>query len=376
MCEAMTQKLICNISSSFDRYEIEIGRDLLRFQSKYLNSLSSRFAIITDNNIASLYGEQLRKSLVSSGLEVYLFSFPNGEQYKTRATKEALENQLFEKGLSRDTCVIALGGGVVTDIAGYVAATYCRGVPLVMIPTSLLGMVDASIGGKTGVNLPYGKNMVGCIYQPKKVVIDLSTLKSLPKKELANGVVEMVKQGLIADGKLFEDLEKRSDQLLALDSAVVEKVIFESCRIKKEIVEQDGKENGKRRLLNFGHTIGHALERLTQYSLVHGEAVAIGLLVESYLSVKLGILDQKSLDRIKRILLQYGLPLRLPSRFPIPSILDAMVLDKKSLGGLPRFVMIDAIGSSLAYDSAYCTHVEESLIKNALHWMNDDLCCY
>lgn len=376
MCEAMTQKLMCKIPNTSYHYEIEVGSGLLNFQTQYLSSLASRFAIITDDKIASLYGKQLQECLASSGVEVYLFSFPNGEQYKTRGTKELLENQLFEKGLGRDTCVIALGGGVVTDIAGYVAATYCRGLPLVMVPTSLLGMVDASIGGKTGVNTPYGKNMLGCIYQPKKVVIDLSTLKSLPKKELANGVVEMIKHGLIADYALFEDLDTYSNQILALDAAILEKAIFESCRIKKEIVEQDEKENGKRRLLNFGHTIGHALERLTQYSLSHGEAVAIGLLVESYLSVKLGILDQTSFDRIKKNLLQYGLPLQLPSRFPIQTILDAMALDKKSLKGQPRFVMIDAIGSSLAYDSSYCTHVEESLIKNALHWMNDDLCCH
>lgn len=372
----MTQKLICKIPHSSYHYEIEIGSGLLKFQTHYLKSLASRFAIITDDKIASLYGEQLQESLASSDLEVHLFSFPSGEQHKTRATKERLEDQLFENGLGRDTCLIALGGGVVTDIAGYVAATYCRGIPLVMIPTSLLGMVDASIGGKTGVNIPYGKNMLGCIYQPKKVVIDLSTLKSLPKKELANGVVEMIKHGLITDSKLFENLEKHSNQLLTLDSAVLEKTIFESCRIKKEIVEQDEKESGKRRLLNFGHTIGHALERLTDYSISHGEAVAIGLLVESYLSVKLGILDQKSFDRIKKILLQYGLPLQLPSRFLIQTILDAMALDKKSLKGQPRFVMISAIGSSLVYDSSYCTHVEESLIKNALHWMNDDLCCH
>jgi 3-dehydroquinate synthase len=376
MCEAMSQKLICKIPSSSYHYEIEIGSELLNSQTHYLHSLASKFAIITDDKVASLYGEQLQERLASSGLEVYLFSFPNGEQSKTRATKELLENQLFEKGLGRDTCVIALGGGVVTDIAGYLAATYCRGIPLVMMPTSLLGMVDASIGGKTGVNVSYGKNMLGCIYQPEKVVIDLSTLKSLPKKELANGVVEMIKHGLIADCKLFEDLEKNHNPLLALHSAVLEKMVFESCRIKKEIVEQDEKENGKRRLLNFGHTIGHTLERLTDYSLSHGEAVAIGLLVESYLSVKLGILNQKSFDRIKKNLLQYGLPLQLPSRFPIQTILDAMAWDKKSLRGQPRFVMINAIGSSLAYDSNYCTHIEESLIKNALHWMNDDLCCH
>lgn len=374
MCEAMTQKLTCKIPGS--SYEIEIGRRLLHLQNTSLSLLASRFAIITDDRIAPLYGEQLQAYLASSGFEAYLFTFPNGEQSKTRATKELLENQLFEKGLGRDTCVIALGGGVVTDMAGYVAATYCRGIPLVMVPTSLLGMVDASIGGKTGVNVPYGKNMLGSIYQPKKVIIDLSMLTSLTKKELANGIVEMIKHGLIAGCDLFEYLEKHPTSILALDSTFLEKAVYESCRIKKEIVEEDEKETGKRRLLNFGHTIGHALEHLTGYSLSHGEAVAIGLLVESYLSLKLGSLDQKSFDRIKNILVQYGLPLRLPVSFPIGKMFEAMALDKKSLKGEPRFVMIEAIGSSLTYGSNFCTHVEKSLIENALQWMNDDLCCH
>lgn len=376
MREVMSQKLTCKIPISSDHYEIEIGSGLLDFPTRYLNSTASRFAIITDDKIARLYGEQLHNSLSSLSLEAYLFSFPNGEQHKTRATKELMENQLFEKGLGRDTCILALGGGVVTDLAGYLAATYCRGVPLVMIPTSLLGMVDASIGGKTGVNTPYGKNLLGCIYQPKKVIIDLATLKSLPKKELVNGVVEMIKHGLIADCELFENLETHSDQLLALDSTLLQKTIFESCRIKKDIVEQDEKERGKRFLLNFGHTIGHALECLTHYSLSHGEAVAIGLLVESHLSLKLGALDQNSFDRIKTLLLQYGLPLQLPISFAVETVLDAMALDKKSLRGRPRFVVIDAIGAPRAYGSNYCTHIEESFIKSALKWMNDDLCCH
>jgi 3-dehydroquinate synthase len=285
-----------------------------------------------------------------------------------------LENQLFEKGLGRDTCVIACGGGVVTDLAGYVAATFCRGVPLVMIPTTLLGMVDASIGGKTGLNTPQGKNLLGCIYQPQKIIIDMTTLKSLSRKELTHGIVETIKHSLIADFNLFEELEKHSQNLLALDFSILNPVIVASCRIKKQIVEYDEQESGKRRVLNFGHTIGHALESLTNYSLPHGEAVAIGLLVESYLSLKLGKLNLHSFERIKALLVRYGLPLQLPTLFTIPSLLNAMVLDKKSLKGKPRFVTIDAIGSTLDYDSCYCTHIDEKLLIEALQWMNNDLC--
>lgn len=364
----MTEKLTCKIPASSTTYEIEIGHGIWHLQTDYLKSLASRFAIITDDRVAPLYGETLKKHLAASHLDTYLFTFPSGEQHKTRATKESLENQLLERGLGRDTCVIALGGGVATDLAGYVAATYCRGVPLVMIPTSLLGMVDASIGGKTGVNVPYGKNMLGCIYQPKKVIIDLSTLQSLPRKELLNGIVEVIKHGLIADNTLFETVESSSKKLLALDSPLLEKVIFQSCRIKKEIIEEDERDVGKRYLLNFGHTIGHALENLSLYSLSHGEAVAIGLLVESYISLKLGKLNQHSFERIKEVLHPY----RLPLTFPVQTLLNALILDKKSLKGKPRFVVINKIGSPLP---SYSTHVEESLIKDALQWMNDALSC-
>lgn len=370
----MIQKLTCTFPKMSESYDIEISNGLLHHQAAYLSSLSSRFAIVADDTVACLYGDSLRNSLSSFGLEAHLFLFPAGEQHKTRETKELLENQLFEKGLGRDTCIIALGGGVVTDLAGYLAATYCRGVPLVMIPTSLLGMVDASIGGKTGVNVPYGKNLLGCIYQPKKVVIDPATLKSLPVKELANGVVEMIKHGLISDSAYFNYLETHADQLLKLDSTVLEKAIFESCRIKKEVVEQDEKENGKRRLLNLGHTVGHALETLTQHSLSHGEAVAIGLLVESHLAVQLGHLHESSFDKIWQILVKYGIPLQLPNRFPIQTVIDAMTLDKKSVKGKPRFVILEEIGSPLTYNGSYCTHIEEPILIKALQWMNDALC--
>ena len=341
-----------------------------------LSSLASRFAIITDDTIAPLYGDQLNQTLLSSGLESYLFSFPHGEKNKTREMKECIENQLFEKGLGQDTCIIALGGGVVTDLGGFIAATYCRGIPLVMIPTTLLGMVDASIGGKTGVNVSYGKNMIGCIYQPKRTLIDPSFLKSLPKKELLNGIVETIKHGIVADSQYIYYHEKHANELLNLDSKVVEKTIIESCRIKIEIVEQDKQKPGKRNLLNFGHTVGHALEQLTNYSISHGHAVAIGILVESYLSVEIGKLSKDSFDRIENILHQYSIPLELSEKFPVKALMDAMCLDKKSLKGVPRFVVIDDIGSSATCNSNYCTDIPPPILNKALHWMNHDLCCH
>lgn len=370
----MTKKIVCHISNPSQVYEIEIGHEILQTQSTYLRSLASKFALIVDDTVAALYGKSLHHSLRDSGLDVGLFSFSDGEQNKTRATKEKLEDLLLKNKFSRDSCVIALGGGVVTDMAGYLAATFCRGIPLVMAPTSLLGMVDASIGGKNGVNVSQGKNMLGCIYQPKKVILDLWTLKSLPKKEMSNGFVEMIKHGIIANKSLFEDIEKHLELLQNLDGTWLKELIFESCCIKNEIVEQDEKDKGKRLLLNFGHTIGHALETITGFTLSHGEAVAIGIMVESYISVKNCKLDQKSLMRIKELLRRCGFSFQIPSSVTIDSVMNAIASDKKSVGGKPRFVLIQAIGVPAIDNSTYCFSVEESVIKQALNWMKHDLC--
>jgi len=243
-----------------------------------------------------------------------------------------------------------------------------------MLPTSLLAMVDASIGGKTGVNVPSGKNMLGCLYQPKKVFIDPMTLQTLGKRELKDGFVEMIKHGLVADSDYFCFLEEQAHNMS--DLKILEKAIFESCLIKKEIVEEDEKEKGKRHLLNFGHTVGHALERETHYELSHGEAVAIGLLVESYLAVQLGYLHASSFERIKNIMRAYAIPLDLPSNISLLALIECMKGDKKSKNGRPRFVLLNEIGSSLSFLEAYCDHVEDSLLQNALEWMKDDLCCH
>lgn len=367
----MSLPLTCSIPGTVIQYKIEIHNHILGHLPHFLNPFGYTFAIIADDMTGALYGENVKKALLNQGLEVYLFTFPHGEENKTRVTKEYIENQLLEKNLGRDTCILALGGGVVTDLAGYIAATYCRGVPLVMLPTTLLGMVDASIGGKTGINVPQGKNLLGCIYQPKLVLMDLSTLSTLPSNEIRNGIVEMIKHGAIADASYFNFLENHSDQILALEPSLLRKAIYDSCLIKKSIVEQDEKENGKRHLLNFGHTIGHALEHLTHYEISHGEAVAIGILVESYLAVLNGYLKQASFDKIWQILKQYALPLQLPIPFSAETLYDAMILDKKSLNGKPRFVMLQEIGSPF---KEACISVEDETIRKAVEWMNHDLC--
>lgn len=371
--EKKPKKITCKLPAA--QYEIIIQSGILNnadFLVRHLGKLGAKYAIITDTHLKNLHGEKLQKLMMQSGLETLLFAFPAGEEHKNRAIKEELENRLFENKMGRDTCMIALGGGVVTDLGGFLAATYCRGVPLVMVPTSLLGMVDASIGGKNGVDVPYGKNLVGSIYQPKMVIIDPLTIQTLPVKEVRNGAVEMIKHGLIVDRTYFCFLDEKADQILSCDSNVLEKAIFESCLIKKTIVEQDETETGKRRLLNFGHTIGHALEHLTHYSITHGEAVAIGLLVESHLAVQLGYLRQEELDSIFKTLKKFGLPLKLPGHFSFEQLLGAMTLDKKSQKGTPRFVMIDAIGSAMPCDGAYCMPVEDRVLFNAFTWMDEN----
>lgn len=373
----MNLTLSCSILRPPERYEIIIESGLLDKNpkiSEFLKGLNCRCAIITSLALVDLYGRRLESHLLQSGLDASLFAFPDGEEYKTRETKELLENQLFEQGFSRDTCLIALGGGVVTDLTGFIAGTLCRGVQLVMVPTTLLGMVDASIGGKTGVDVPYGKNLIGCTYQPRSVFIDPLVLKTLPIEELKNGVVEMIKHGLIADATYFDFMDRNALQILAREEPVLEKGIFGSCSIKQTIVEEDVNEQGKRRLLNFGHTIGHAVESLTHYAIPHGRAVAIGILVEGYMALQLGYLKRGDFERIQAIFKKYSIDTFLTKPLAEEEMLKVMKLDKKAFKRMPRFVLLEGIGTPLSCEGSYCKQVEESIIKEALQWMNHDLC--
>lgn len=373
----MKNTLDVKLPSKSQDYGLEFFDGLLKDESKMkqvLEPYGKRIAIITDNAVASLYANPMLSTLIKTGFEPYLFTFPAGEKNKTRASKAAIEDAMLENGLGRDMAILALGGGVVTDLAGFVAATYGRGVPLIMMPTTLLGMVDASLGGKNGINTSQGKNLIGTLYQPQKIIIDIQFLHSLPPKEIRNGWVEMIKHGIIADKHYFDFLYDYHEGLSTLDGSLTLHAIDKSCQIKLDIVVQDELKAGKRHVLNFGHTMGHALEITSEYELSHGEAVAIGLIVESYISLLMGYLSQGSFQQIVSILRIYGLPLHLPKTVSLESMKKAMLLDKKSLHGQPRFVMIEDISIPVTFEGRYCTTVDEDILSKALNWMLYDLC--
>lgn len=319
------------------------------------NIMPSHVFIVTDSVVGPLYSQKLQGSLQRLGVPVSVLTFGAGEAYKTRKTKELLEDQMLEAAASRQACVIALGGGIVLDVAGYLASTYARGVPLVLVPTSLLAMVDACIGGKTAVNTPQGKNLIGTFYQPEAVFVDINFLSSLPQDEFKNGVVEMIKHALILDEQYFDFLESHAQAILAQEPSILEEAIHRSLAIKASIVAQDEKEAGIRRLLNFGHTVGHAIEAASAYSIPHGRAVALGILAEGMMSVQMGHLQQQELDRIKQLFIAYGID--LTHDFVQDDLYSIMCMDKKSHQGAPRIVVLEKIGAALHCNGAFCQKI-------------------
>ena len=360
----MIKTLEINFAKS---YPIYMGLDVLR--TKLIAScqnLKERLVIITDSHLVNTLGLEVQQLLQAAGLSVELLSFTAGEAHKTRETKAMVEDLLFAKGYGRDTCLIALGGGVVTDLVGFVAATYCRGVPVIYVPTTLLAMVDASIGGKTGVDTPFGKNLVGTFYQPHAVFMDLKVLETLPEHEWRNGIVEMLKHGLIADAALFNALKTQRVKLK--EPQFLLEMIFASCVIKKNIIEQDERDYGIRQLLNFGHTIGHAIETIENYKISHGEAVAIGMLVEAKLSALSGFLAPHIVDEIEQVLRDYGLPLQTQAFKDLARMHALLGLDKKALGNIAQFVLLDAIGVTHFEHNKHVVAVSDQALDEALAW--------
>jgi 3-dehydroquinate synthase len=334
---------------------------------------SRSIAIISDRNVADLYGRQLCACFRSQGWRTQLFSFPAGEEHKTRSHKEQLENALLEWGIEREDRILALGGGVTTDLAGFVAATLLRGIRLVNVPTSLLAMCDAAIGGKTGVNTVHGKNLIGAIHSAEWVILDPHFLNSLPDERFHEGFAEVIKHAAIADAPLFAWLEAQRPALLARDAQALGHLLQESARIKQGVVEKDRCELiGQRRQLNFGHTVGHALERLSDYRLFHGFAVAAGMLVAAELSVLLGDLDLKSIERLTELLHTFHLLERFEPLNP-SQILPLLSRDKKAQHGQTRFVTLETLGRCKAWGGAYCHPVDESLLIEAMQRVNQRL---
>ena len=322
---------------------------------------AARWVIITDETVAALYAQDLMEFL-KGYCACDLITFAAGEQYKTRATKAKIEDQLMALACDRSTGIIALGGGVVTDLAGFVAATYMRGLPCIMIPTTLLAMVDASVGGKTAVNVPQGKNLIGIIQQPKAVLIDPKVLTTLEQQIYMDGFIETLKHALLADQDLWTLMNQQYEKLFARDADLLQQVIYRSIKIKADIVEQDEHEDNKRQLLNLGHTIGHAIEAATHYQVSHGQAVGYGLVIEAMISQSLGLMTANTLLAIRQTLMPY----LLPSALDFTQIIPYLKADKKAKRQQPHFVLLRDIAKPWSDGDRYSQSVPAEVIKKVL----------
>ncbi|HIJ79493.1 MAG: 3-dehydroquinate synthase [Desulfobulbaceae bacterium] len=329
-----------------------IGADLAE------RNIAKRYVVVADSHVAELIGPQLMASLHGAGVAAELITFPRGEESKHLATVAELASKLARLGLDRKDALIALGGGVTGDITGFLAAIYMRGIPFVQIPTTLLAQVDSSVGGKTGVDIPEGKNLVGAFYQPRCVYIDSAVLLELPEAELLNGLAEVIKYSVIYDADFFEFLAKNREAILARDLAVLEEVVARCCAIKAEVVAADEREADLRRILNFGHTIGHAVEAASDYTLAHGLAVGLGMVAVCELAVGKGIFAKEEANRVRQLIADYGLPVEIPAEFANEQTKAFLKTDKKTVGGRPFFVLPTAIGKVVITDD-----VDEALVN-------------
>ena len=326
-------------------YKINIGSGSLNQTCQRLRELGLRdkAVIITNPVVKKLWGTRLKQCLVDAGYKTTILEVPDGEEYKSLESAGKLYRQLAEFGAERSTSILALGGGVIGDLAGFVAATYMRGVPLLQLPTTLLAQCDSSIGGKTAVNHGPLKNEIGAFYQPKITISDIATLKTLQQEELTSGLCEVIKHAVIKDEQFFVYLEKNLDLIKVLDDNVLETIVAKSAQIKAEVVESDEKDMGLRNILNFGHTVGHAVESVTNFQVAHGQAVSIGMVAAAKIAAELGILETESVTRLKNLLEKAGLMTKLPLA-EVKQVTQIMQYDKKVLSGKIRFVLPRTIG--------------------------------
>jgi 3-dehydroquinate synthase len=370
--EVVIMQAVIPVALPQNSYEIAIASHNLdqigaQMTGETIKKLGKKVLVVSNPTIFKHYGQRVIDSLTNAGFTVSQCILPAGERYKTPATLQKIYDAALENHLERSSTMVALGGGIVGDMTGFAAATWLRGINVVQVPTSLLAMVDAAIGGKTGVNHPKGKNLIGAFHQPRLVLIDPQVLSTLPAREFRAAIAEVIKYGIIWDSELFEKLENtdRLDQIRFVSEDLLQEILTRSCQAKAHVVSKDEKESGLREILNYGHTIGHAVESLTGYRVVnHGEGVAIGMVAAGLIAVEMGLWDRESSDRQVALIEKAGLPTRLPDGMDLDAIVDTLQSDKKVKEGKVRFVLPRQIGMVILTDQ-----VEANVIRDVLRQM-------
>ena len=357
-----------------DSYDIEIGYDL---KNKLIDDVEKglagnvrKFAVITDTNVSDMYARPICEKLLRAGFEVDMFVFPAGEKSKTRETKAKIEDAMLEKGYRRDCCIIAVGGGVVTDISGFIAGTYGRGVPFINYATTLLAAADASVGGKTAVDTPLATNLIGLFNQPEKVYIDIASWATLPEREVKSGMAETIKHACMASEDMFEFLEENMEDIMSFGQFACEYIAENNCQIKYKVVMQDEKETGLREILNLGHTVGRAIETVSDYQLLHGEAVAIGLVAQALLAESLSYMTAEQVARVIGLLEKAGLPTTIPAYIDREELVQKLYTDKKVRSGKLRFVLQKGIGDVVEFaPGVFARPIEEDIVREIINRM-------
>lgn len=346
-------------------YKIEIGTDLLESVWPRIEKQFGRMArfVVTDANVAK--AGHLERLLSFRKIPTYVIT-PTGETSKNMRTVDAVLEAMERAYLGRDTVVLALGGGVVGDIAGFAASVFKRGVAVVQIPTTTMAQADSAIGGKTGVDSSMSKNAYGAFWHPSAVFIDVATLKTLDDRQYRSGLVESVKHALIADARYFDFLEENLDAILRRQSEIMEKVAYYNCKIKAQVVEADPTEKNQRRMLNYGHTIGHAIESASAYKLLHGEAVALGIVAAGMIEIEMGLGAQSRLERVRKMLTAFGMPVEIPKNINKSGLLDVIRRDKKAVNQWPKFVLIDKIGNVRRQEGQWAIGVGQDVVETVL----------
>ena len=360
------EKIAVKIKEREKSYEVLVGSSISASIAELVKKRhkNRKIAVVTDDNLKKLCQKTILNAL--KPLNPLLISIPAGESSKSREMKEKIEDKLLEKKYGRDTVIIAFGGGVIGDLAGFAASTFDRGVPLIHVPTTLLAMVDSSIGGKTAINTKHGKNLIGTTYQPDAVFADLDFLESLPQGEFINGMAEIIKIAATSDKALFEFIEKNNKKILERNREALIKIIKRAIELKKDVVEKDEKESGLRQILNLGHTFGHALENYHKYKKKHGHCISIGLAIESKIANLIGKLSNNESKRIEALLNKFNLPTTVEKNIGIDKIVEIMKMDKKARNRRPRFVILEKIGKIKSEKNNFSFEVHENIVRKAV----------